>query len=183
MQHASVNGPQSPTPRNLTYSFMRPSICSMRYATTPSGPTLTCSPVGIACVLIPGIVSRAICWISACSSGVHCGLVSAMRDMVFQTKGAVGSQSVGRSRTIDAQNYESAVVLYQTRREETEDETFDPRIAKAATDRTPRIISHSQESQEEAARSSTMVQRLRSSYCSPRGRWCTGPLRFRSLCR
>ncbi len=37
----------------------------------PCGPTLTCSPVGIAAVLMPGIVSRAICWISSCCSGVH----------------------------------------------------------------------------------------------------------------
>lgn len=49
------------------------SIRSIRYWITPSGPTFTCSPVGIACVLIPGTVSRAMRWISSCSSGVHCG--------------------------------------------------------------------------------------------------------------
>jgi hypothetical protein len=55
-----------------TYAFMMSSIRSMRYLTTPSGPTCTCSPVGMACVLMPGTVSRAIRWISSCSSGVHC---------------------------------------------------------------------------------------------------------------
>lgn len=46
-------------------------IRSLRYSTTASGPFSTCKPWGIAWVLIPGLLSLAICWIRVLSSGVH----------------------------------------------------------------------------------------------------------------
>lgn len=43
----------------------------MRYSTIASGPLSTCSPVGMACVLIPGTIDRAVDWMCSASSAVH----------------------------------------------------------------------------------------------------------------
>jgi hypothetical protein len=64
---------------------------STKYSTIASGPLSTCSPCGIACVLIPGTSFSAMLRISAACSAVHIEAEKSTLGCFSRTVGATSS--------------------------------------------------------------------------------------------
>ena len=101
VRHDYESMSSSPNPSAQFQDDMTRSMLETRYLTTASGPSLTWRPVGMACVLIPGMVERAMLWISSCCSGVHYKSHNRPGELSMR-KGREQDQSRGR-HTIEAQ--------------------------------------------------------------------------------